>query len=248
MAPGAGLLQRVEQAVLDPAVQHRVRGLVDEQRNAHLAQDARGLQRAARRVRRDAGVQRLALLHGRGERAHGLLQRSVRVGPVVVEDVDVVEPEPLEALVEAGQQVLARAEVAVRPGPHVPARLAGDHQLVAEAGEVLPEDPAGVDLRGAEGRPVVVGEVEVGDAEVEGLVHDRPLRLQRLVVAEVVPEPERHGWQQQAAAAATAVGHATVVAAGVGHVLIDHRHGAIVSPTAGQRFHEASTRWYCARS
>ena len=244
----ACLLQGIEQAVLDPAVEHRVRRLVDEQRHAHLAEDARGLQRAPGRVGRDARVQRLALLDCGRQRAHGLLQRSLRVRPMVVVDVDVVEAEAIEALVEARQQVLARAQVAVRSGPHVPAGLGRDHQLVAEAGEVLLEDPTGVDLRGAEGRTVVVGEVEVRDAQVEGRAHDGALRLQRLVVAEVVPEAEGHRRQEQPAATAAAVGHAPVVASGIGHVLIDHGHGPILSPTDGHRRQEASTRWYCARS
>ena len=39
MQPTPGLPQHVEQVLLDPAVQHRVRGLVDQQRRAELAQD-----------------------------------------------------------------------------------------------------------------------------------------------------------------------------------------------------------------
>ena len=79
------------------------------------------------------------------ERTHGLFERSVRVVAVVVEDVDVVEPEPAEALVEAGQQVLAGPEIAVGPGPHVPAGLGRDDELVVQAPpEVRAEDRAEV--------------------------------------------------------------------------------------------------------
>ncbi len=129
--------------------------------------------RALRRVRRDAGVQRLALPHGRVERAERLLHRRRGVAPVRVEDVDVVQPHSLEALVQAREQVLARAEVAVGTGPHVVAGLGRDHELVAEGREVRAQEGSERLLGRAVGRPVVVGQVEVRDAEVERPPHDR---------------------------------------------------------------------------
>ena len=109
-----------------------------------------------------------------------------------VEDVEVVDADAPEALVEAGEDVLARtAALAVRARPHVPAGLAADDQLVAVGGEVLAQDPPEVDLGAAVRRAVVVGQVEVGDPEVEGGVDHRPLRRERRRVAEVVPEAER---------------------------------------------------------
>ena len=87
------------------------------------------------------------------------------------------------------------------------------------AGEVLGQDPADVALGRPVRRAVVVGQVEVADPEVEGPAHDRSLRLDRLVVAEVVPEPQRHGGEQEPAAPAAAVGLdvVAVVGGGVGH-------------------------------
>ena len=113
-----------ETVALDPAIEHRVRRLVDEQRHTHVAEDAGRLDRARRRVRRDAGVERLARVHRGGKRTHRLLERSLRVGPVVIEDVDVIETQPFKRLVQRGEDVLPRAQVAVGAGPHVPARLA----------------------------------------------------------------------------------------------------------------------------
>ena len=100
---------------------------------------------------------------------------------------------------------LRRAEIAVRAGPHVVAGLGRDHELVAEGREILLQQHAERLLGGAVGRPVVVGEVEVRDAEVEGAAHDRAAGLERPVAAEVLPEAERDGRQQQPAAAAAVV-------------------------------------------
>ena len=121
----------VEELRLDPAVQHRVRGLVDQERRAERVEDLVRLARLLGRVRRDADVERLPLPHGGVERAHRLLERRLGVEAVRVEDVDVVEAHPREALVEACEQVLARSPLAVRAGPHVVAGLRRDDDLVA---------------------------------------------------------------------------------------------------------------------
>ena len=158
-------------------------------RRPERAHDRRRLAGLLRRVRGDARVERLALPHGRVERAHRLLERRVRVEAVRVEDVDVVEAHPREALVEAREQVLARAPLAVRPGPHVVAGLRRDDELVAVRPQVVREDPAEVLLGRAGRRPVVVREVEVRDAEIERAAHDRALRVERPVWPKLCQRP-----------------------------------------------------------
>ena len=194
---------------------------MDQERRAQVAQQRGRLARLRRRVRRDPGVERLPLVHRGCERAHRLGERRLRVGAVRVEDVDVVEPEPAQALVEARQHVLSRAPVAVRPRPHVVAGLGRDHELVAKRPEILREDRA-EDLFGrAVRRPVVVREVEVRDPAVESAPDDRAARLDRPLVPEVLPQAERDRRQLQSAAPAPPVLHAVVPIGGglVGHVV-----------------------------
>ena len=124
--------QDAEELGLDPAVEHRVGRLMDEQRRPEVAQDLDRLLGAPRAVGGDPGVQGLALAHGAVQRAHRLLQRRLGVGPVRVEDVHVVQAHAAKALVQARQQVLARAPVPVGPGPHVVAGLGGDDELVTQ--------------------------------------------------------------------------------------------------------------------
>ena len=131
-------------------------------------QDRRRLVGALRRIGRDADIERLALAHRRVERAHGLLQRRVGIEAVRIEDVDIVEPHALEALVEAGEQVLAAAPLAIGARPHVVAGLGRDHHLVAMVAEIGLQDGAEQRLGRARRRAVIVGEVEMGDAHVEG--------------------------------------------------------------------------------
>ena len=130
---------------------------MDQQRRPQITQDRQRLPGSFGRVRRDADVARPARSEGRVEGAHGLLERRSGVEPVRVEDVDVLQAQPGQALVQAGEEVLARSEVAVGTGPHLPAGLAGDDQLVTVGAQVRGEDAAEVLLGRAEGRAVVVG-------------------------------------------------------------------------------------------
>jgi hypothetical protein len=161
-----------------------------------------------------------AAAHDVVERAHGLLERRAGIGAVVIKDVHVLQAHALQALVEARDEVLARAQVAVRAGPHVPAGLRRDHQLVAVRLEVLRQNPAEALLGRPVGRAVIVRQIEVRDAQIEGAARHRPAVFVNVVAAEVVPQPQRHGRQFQPAAAAAVVAHRriAVLGRGVRHV------------------------------
>ncbi len=58
-----------------------------------------------RRIGRDARVQGLSLLHRAVQCTECFLQRRVGIHAVRIEDVDVIEPHPLQALIEAGEHV-----------------------------------------------------------------------------------------------------------------------------------------------
>ena len=155
------------------------------------------------------------------ERAEGFLEGGLGVVVVVVEDVDVVEPKASQTLIEARHEVLPRAEVAIWSRPHVPTGLGGNHELVAVVTEVVVKDPGEIALGAAVGGSVVVGQVEMGDAQVESSTHGGALGVEGPVVTEVLPQPERHGGQEEAAPPTTAVGHGPVAIFGgmvAGHV------------------------------
>src|SRR5208283_1098390 len=156
----------------DPAVEHRIGRLMDQQLDAFDGKRLRDYAGACRTEGRNSDIERLALADGVGERAGRLFHRRIWPGTMGIEDVDVVEPHALQALVERGDDVFTRAADAIGAGPHVPAGLGGDDQFVAMGGEVLRQDSAEVLLRRAEGRAVVVGKVDMCDAAVEGPADD----------------------------------------------------------------------------
>jgi hypothetical protein len=128
----------------------------------------------------------------------------------VVKDVDVVEAHAAEALVQTGEKIFAGTPIAIRPGPHGVAGLGGDDELVTMRAEVLLEDAAEIGFGGAGRRPVVVGEIEVGDAEIESAQDDVAADGLRRDVAEVLPEAERDAGQHDSAPAAAAINHSFV--------------------------------------
>ena len=76
------------------------------------------------------------------EGTHRFFQRRLRIGPVVVVDIHIVETHPLQTLVETGNQILARTKIAVGPRPHIPARLGRDDQLVAMGRQIVGQNLA----------------------------------------------------------------------------------------------------------
>src|SRR5256884_3546946 len=95
-----------------------------------------GLSGLLRRIGRDPGVQRPAAAHGVIERAQALGERGPGIRAVMIEDVDVIDSHATQALVEAREQVLAGAPLAVRARPHEISGLRRDDQLVAGARQI----------------------------------------------------------------------------------------------------------------
>src|SRR5450631_264 len=100
--------------------------------------------------------------------------------------------------------MLARDPDAVRTSPHLPACLTGNYQLVSVLAEVPLEDAPEVLLRRTKRRPVVVREVEMGDAAVECAANDGAPRLEDIRATEVLPKAEGDRRELQAREPASA--------------------------------------------
>ena len=108
----------------------------DEPRPAVLALEVQRLAELPRVHRRRADVTRLAGLHDVVQRLQRLLDRGGGVHAVDLVEVDVVGAEPAQAVVDLGEDRLARQAGAVGSGAHRVADLRGDDDVVA-VGEVL---------------------------------------------------------------------------------------------------------------
>ena len=205
--PNRGFFQTV---LLDGTVKYRIAVLVDDEGDMQLVQNGGSLFQRGAVVVGKPRVQRPAALHGGGQRAHGLLQRGVRVHAVMVENVHIVQPHPLQALVQTGQQIFPAAPVSVRAVPHGIARLGGNDEFVPVSGQVVPQNTAEIPFRRAGSRPIVVGKVKVGDAVVKGGAHDGPHGVVAGGIPKIVPQTQRYGGKFQPAGAAAMVGHGRI--------------------------------------
>ena len=126
---------------------------------------------------------------------HGLKRlfyRSFRVETVTVEKVYIVEVHASQALVEACHEIFSRAPVAIGSGPHVVASLGADEQFVAIRRKIILHQSSQGFLCTAIGRSVVVCEVEMRDAVVEGVSCYLTATLIRVYTTEIVPESETY--------------------------------------------------------
>lgn len=89
-APDALLVQEVQEAILEFAVEHVVSGLVEDHRRAQGPEDAKRLVGALWAVGGNPGVERLPLPDRLVQRPHALLHRGIRIQTVMVGDVHVL--------------------------------------------------------------------------------------------------------------------------------------------------------------
>ena len=111
------------------------------------------------------------VLHGAGD----VLDRHVRVDPVLVEQVDVVDPEPLERGLDGASDVLGPA---VEP-PALAVALESKPNLVAITHPVADGRERLADQLLVGERTVDLGGVEEGDAAVDGRADERDHRAGR---------------------------------------------------------------------
>ena len=191
-----------------------------EQQTRHVAFDqiAESEPGGIERIARNADIERLARTDGIDERPERLLERRLRIETVGIEEVHIVELHPPETLVEARRQVLPRSPVSVGSRPHVVAGLGGNEQFVAVRPERTFHDAAEGLFGRTVGRAVVVGQVEMRDAPVEGVMQHTPGVGEGPLGPEVLPKAERQRRQQHPAASGPPVGHPSVVTPRVGKV------------------------------
>ena len=108
----------------------------------------------------------MAHLAGRdelGDRAGDVLDRDARVDAVLIEQVDRVDPQPAQRRVGDPRDLLGAAVEPDRPTVlDAPPELRGDHDLVAQRGEGVPDELF-----------VDVGAVHLGGVEERDAVFDR---------------------------------------------------------------------------
>ena len=128
----------------------------------------------------------------------------------MIENIHIIQLHPAQALVQAGEQVLAAAPVSIGTGPHFISGLGADQKLVPVRSQILFQNPSKVKLRASGSRSIVICQIKVRDSVIEGC-KQQPFHI--LVIgriSEIVPQAERDSRKLQAALAAASVSHGIV--------------------------------------
>ena len=141
---------------------------------------------------------------------------------MAIEQIHVINLHTFQTLVERGHQILAAAPIAIRAGPHVIAGFRRDEQFVAIGPEVLVHQSSHRLLGRTIDRTIVVSQVEMRDAVVEGIMGNLPASLIWIHAAEIMPKAETHLWQHHTRAPTALKLHPVVVAALVREIQFSH--------------------------
>ena len=169
------------------AVEHIVPRLMDQAWGAEFPQDCDCPFGNVGGGVGDPRVQSASAAYNGVECAHGFLQRRVRVRAVVIEDVHIVQSHAFETLITAGDERLPGSPFPVGTVPHEESRLAGDHEFIAVRSQIRCHDASEIFLGGAGDGTVVVGEIEMGDSEVECCFHHGDAVFLNIDRTEILP-------------------------------------------------------------
>ena len=113
-----------------------------------------------------------------------------------IEDVDVVQPHPLERLVAGGDEVLTRPTLPIGAGPHIVASLGAYNKFIPIGLEISRHHATEINLGLPIGRTVIISEVEVSDTAIERTTQHGTLRESGVKISKVVPQSQRNGGEQ----------------------------------------------------
>ena len=120
---------------------------------------------------------------------------------MVVENIHVFQSHAFQALVEAGDEVLARTPFSIRAIPHQITCFGGDDQFIAMRAQILFDDLA-EGLFGRTGRgAVIVCQIKMCDAYVKCAQNHVSAVDEGVHAAKIVPQAQRDGRQFQSTAA-----------------------------------------------
>lgn len=132
--------------------------------------------------------------------------------PVRIENIHILQLHAGKGLVQAGKHVFAGSPVPVRAGPHQMPGFGSNDKFIPETGQILHENTAKAFFRRTGRRTVIIRQVKIRNAGIKRAVN-KPAGVFKIIrCAEIVPEPQGNGREQQTAAPAAAVGRMAVAA------------------------------------
>ena len=138
---------------------------------------------------------------------NSLLQRCIWIRSVMIEYIYIIQSHTLQALIQAGYQILFAAPVAVRSGPHIITGFRRNHQFITIPSQSFCKDPSKILLSTARYRSIIICQIKMCNAMIKCCMA-HVLHIVKIAVgAEIMPQSQRNCRKQQSADAAAVVFH-----------------------------------------
>jgi len=109
-----GVLEHIQKPILNPSIKHVISWLMNDKRCSKLLEDFNCFRRLFCIIVGKAYIKGFPLPDHQIKSHQVLFKVGIRIGSVVVEDIDIVESKPIQALVKTGYQILFRPMVIIR--------------------------------------------------------------------------------------------------------------------------------------
>ena len=108
----------------------------------------------------------------------------------MVEDIHIIQSHALQALIQAGHEILFAAPVAVRSGPHIITGFRGNHQFITIYTQILFQNTTEILFCRTVYRSVVVRQIEVCDTVIKSSVTHVQHVVKIPIGAKIVPQSQ----------------------------------------------------------
>ena len=193
--------------LLNISYKHGIFSLVDNERSAQLLEQFCRCNGLFFIVIGNSHIQCLTGSDNAVQCTNGLLQRCIWIRSVMVEDIHIIQSHTLQALIQAGYEILFAAPVAVWSGPHIITGFRGNHQLITIYTQILFQDTTEIFFRRTVYRSVVIRQIEVCDTVIKSSVTHVQHVVKIPIGAKIVPQSQGDCRKQQSAGAAAVVFH-----------------------------------------
>ena len=173
--------------LLNISYKHGIFSLVDNKRCAQFLEQFCRCNGLFFIVIGNSHIQCLTGFHNAVQCTNGLLQRCIWIRSVMVEDIHIIQSHTLQALIQAGHQVLFTAPVAVRSGPHIITGLRGNHQFIPVHTQILFQDTSEIFFCSTVYRSIVVRQIKMCDTVVKSSVTHVQHIVKIPIGSEIVP-------------------------------------------------------------
>ena len=154
----SSLLQTI---FLNRSVKNIIRILINDKRTVQFFQNICGAFHCLTIVVGDSNIQCLSASDNLCQSLHSLLQRSLRIHSVMIENIYIIQAKTFQALVKTGDQILTASPVSIRSRPHIIACLCADDQLISVCRKFLSQDFSKIFLRTSRLWAIVVCKVKM---------------------------------------------------------------------------------------